>query len=72
MKRATSIVSLIATVAFMLVASPNITFAQKSCIDQYHVCINNASAYTGGAQTAAEFECGVEYTGCLANKLKFW
>lgn len=58
--------------ALAVLAMPGSGFAEKSCIDQFYVCFNDASKYEGGSRHLAEAECSVEYVGCVASKLRFW
>lgn len=40
-----------------------------NCTDNYLLCLNDASQESGWFwRTAMEFECGLEYYGCLADK----
>ena len=75
MKRFTIALALV----FGLLASfavPDIAKAETAvnCTDQYASCLNSASAYIDAPvlRTMAETECGFEYAGCVARKLKFW
>lgn len=63
---------LMAFAALAIFAIPGSSYAAQSCIDQFYVCINDASKYDGGSLHLAEAECSVEYVGCVAAKLKFW
>ncbi|MGQ0561447.1 MAG: hypothetical protein ACT443_06180 [Gemmatimonadota bacterium] len=70
MKRSMMLLQLLA-LAGLAVAAPRSGYAAK-CTDQWMVCLNDATEYSGAAFQFAEAECGLEYTGCLASKLKFW
>jgi hypothetical protein len=72
MKRFTAVLQLIALVAFVIALAPRKSYAQVSCMDQFMVCLNSASAYEGTLFHLAEAECSLAYSGCLASKLKFW
>jgi hypothetical protein len=72
MKRFIGVLQLIALIALTVALVPKKSYAQTSCTDQYLVCINSATAYSGMLFQLAEAECGLAYTGCLASKLKFW
>jgi hypothetical protein len=55
----------------VLAAVPNEVSA--SCTGDYLVCLNGAYEYGGGAiGTAAEFECGMGWYGCVALKFFTW
>ena len=43
-----------------------------SCTDQYAACINRTQGLKEPYLSMADLECGLEYTGCVASKLKFW
>jgi hypothetical protein len=43
-----------------------------SCTDQYSACLNVSGQQAEPFQTLGDIECGLEYTGCVARKLKFW
>lgn len=71
MKRIATLFAALAVAALPLLAFPAQSYA-RSCLDQFYVCYNDASAYSGFSRHLAEAECSIEYTGCLASKLKFW
>jgi hypothetical protein len=76
MKRSNGIFALliIALVLFATSAKPAAATTAVNCTDQYVKCLNDASKYNDSSvlQSMAETECGFEYTGCVASKLKFW
>ncbi|MGQ0814140.1 MAG: hypothetical protein ACT4O1_06705 [Gemmatimonadota bacterium] len=72
MKRSISLLTILAITALAVFATPGRSDAAKSCIDQFYGCLNSASAYSGLSFHLAELECSLGYSGCLANKLKFW
>jgi hypothetical protein len=72
MTRTTSYLAIAGLALLSLLSVPVDSFAQKSCLDEFYVCYNDASAYTGWDRELAEAECSVAYTGCVVSKLKFW
>ena len=44
----------------------------ESCLDQLYSCYSAAGVYKGWSRELAEVECSLAYSGCIANKLKFW
>ena len=71
-KRTMIVAALVVAFASSVGATPARAEKEVSCTDQYVACINTASKYDGLFRSLAEFECGVQYTSCLASKLKFW
>lgn len=43
-----------------------------SCTEQYQKCLNDSWDTEGATRLLADVECAAEYTGCVANKLRFW
>ena len=72
MMRTIRLMMIFALTAVAMLAAPENSYAEKSCIDQFYRCYNDASAFDGVSQDLAEAECSVEYVGCVAAKLKFW
>ena len=66
--------SVFALVAMISALVPRGAFALEaaSCTDTYAACLNVAGQMREPYRSIADLECGAEYTGCVARKLKFW
>lgn len=42
----------------------------ESCVEQYQKCLNDSWDTSGALRLLADLECGAEYAGCVAAKLR--
>jgi hypothetical protein len=54
--------------AVTAILSPGAAHA-ATCLDGYYKCLNDTYNTSGFERYAANFECGVEYIGCLRAKI---
>lgn len=64
--------SLLALLAVLSTLAPAGAFAQTSCTDEYISCLNDSGQLAEPFRSMGDVECGMQYTGCVARKLKFW
>lgn len=67
-----SVFAIVAMLSALLPRGAFATTAEASCTDQYMACLNVAGQFREPYRSIADVECGAEYTGCVARKLKFW
>lgn len=72
MRHLFKVVSALAIITLLSTLAPSGAFAQTSCTDQYIACINVSGQLGEPYQTMGDIECGLQYTGCVARKLRFW
>jgi len=64
--------AVLAIITMLGTLNPKGAFAQVSCAEQYAACINVSGQLSEPYRSMGDVECGLEYTGCVARKLKFW
>ncbi|HEX6064827.1 MAG TPA: hypothetical protein VFZ04_11435 [Longimicrobiales bacterium] len=65
--------SVFALVAMISALVPRGAFAlEASCTETYAACLNVSGQLREPFRSIGDLECGAEYTGCVARKLKFW
>ena len=59
---------IVMALAVTAILSPGAAHA-ATCLDGYYKCLNDTYNTSGFERYAANFECGVEYIGCLRAKI---
>lgn len=63
---------IVLSVALGAIALDATPASAASCTKQYEQCLNDSWDTEGLTRHLADLECGAEYTGCVAAKLRFW
>ena len=67
-----TIVALALALAAVSTSASNVAASSPDCTRAYMGCLNEALSLEAIAEEMGSLECGADWVGCTASKLRFW